>query len=122
MSKELPSPATKDCAIEAHRWSQDFPIRWEEDHCVTRRELAKFLTLGSGTLVAATASVALVGDRLRRQAGRLLAGVHAPLLRGGPPAGIARAGLSLPRRAVRLRRRPPQRGTTHPAAAAPLAR
>lgn len=50
---------------DAPRWKQDFPIRWEEDHYVTRRELAKFLTLGSGTLVAATAGVALVGDRLR---------------------------------------------------------
>ncbi len=47
------------------RWKQDFPILWEEDHYVTRRELAKFLTLGSGTIVAATVGVALVGDRLR---------------------------------------------------------
>lgn len=52
---------------DAPRWRQDFPIAWEEDHYVTRRELAKFLTLGSGTIVAATVGVALIGDRLRPQ-------------------------------------------------------
>ena len=52
---------------EAPRWKQDFPILWDEDHYVTRRELAKFLTLGSGTIVAATVGVAVIGDRLRPQ-------------------------------------------------------
>lgn len=52
---------------EAPRWRQDFPILWDEDHYVTRRELAKFLTLGSGTIVLATAGVAVIGDRLRPQ-------------------------------------------------------
>lgn len=52
---------------DAPRWKQDFPILWEEDHYVTRRELAKFLTLGSGTIVAATVGVAVIGDRLRPQ-------------------------------------------------------
>jgi len=47
------------------RWRQDFPIHWENDHYVTRRELAKFLTLGSGLLVGASALVAIVG-RLRQ--------------------------------------------------------
>jgi nitrite reductase/ring-hydroxylating ferredoxin subunit len=47
------------------RWRQDFPIHWENDHYVTRRELAKFLTLGSGLLVGASALVAIVG-KLRR--------------------------------------------------------
>jgi Rieske Fe-S protein len=50
---------------DAPRWRQDFPILWDEDHYVTRRDLAKFLTLGSGTIVAATAGVAVIGDRLR---------------------------------------------------------
>lgn len=50
---------------DAPRWSQDFPILWDEDHYVTRRDLAKFLTLGSGTIVAATVGVAVIGDRLR---------------------------------------------------------
>ena len=52
---------------DAPRWKQDFPILWDEDHYVTRRELAKFLTLGSGTIVAATVGVAVIGDRLRPQ-------------------------------------------------------
>ena len=30
------------------RWREDFPVRWDEDNYMTRRELAKFLTLGSG--------------------------------------------------------------------------
>jgi Rieske Fe-S protein len=46
------------------RWRQDFPIRWENDHYVTRRELAKDLTLGSALLVGANALIAVVG-RLR---------------------------------------------------------
>ena len=70
---------------DSPRWKRDFPIRWEEDHYVTRRELAKFLTLGSGTIVAATAGVALLGDRLRpsgRMAPLRIEGAEA-LERGG---------------------------------------
>ena len=33
---------------DAPRWKRDFPILWDEDHYVTRRELAKFLTLEIG--------------------------------------------------------------------------
>ncbi len=43
------------------RWREDFPIAWGDDHYVSRRELAKFLTLGSGLLVLANAAIALVG-------------------------------------------------------------
>jgi nitrite reductase/ring-hydroxylating ferredoxin subunit len=43
------------------KWQRDFPIRWEDDHYITRRELAKFLTLGSALLVGANALVALFG-------------------------------------------------------------
>ena len=50
---------------DAPRWRQDFPVLWDEDHYVSRRDLAKFLTLGSGTIVAATVGVAVIGDRLR---------------------------------------------------------
>lgn len=49
------------------RWRQDFPIGWESDHYVTRRELAKFLTLGSALLAFANGIVALVGRRPKRQ-------------------------------------------------------
>ena len=58
----------------APRWREDFPIRWDHDHYVTRRELAKFLTLGSALLAAASAVIALVG-KLRRPA-------------AGPPGGV----------------------------------
>jgi Rieske Fe-S protein len=43
------------------RWREDFPIEWERDHYISRRELAKFLTLGSGLLAAMNAAVAVVG-------------------------------------------------------------
>jgi Rieske Fe-S protein len=70
---------------DAPRWRQDFPILWEEDHYVTRRELAKFLTLGSGTIVAATAGVALVADRLRPRGAGVRARIQGAesLARGG---------------------------------------
>jgi Rieske Fe-S protein len=45
----------------APRWRQDFPVRWDEDHYMTRRELAKFLTLGSGLLAGANVLIALIG-------------------------------------------------------------
>jgi Rieske Fe-S protein len=50
---------TDDVKKRTHlpRWREDFPIRWEEDHYVTRREIAKFLTLGSGILVCANAGL-----------------------------------------------------------------
>jgi nitrite reductase/ring-hydroxylating ferredoxin subunit len=50
---------------EKPRWREDFPIEWERDHYLTRRELAKFLTLGSGLLGAASLGIAAAG-RLRR--------------------------------------------------------
>jgi len=50
-----------------HRHEEDFPIEWERDHYVTRREFAKFLTLGSGLLAAANVLMAIVG-RLWRPA------------------------------------------------------
>ena len=48
-------------STDVPRWREDFPIRWERDHYVTRRELAKFLTLGSGLLAAMSGAVALAG-------------------------------------------------------------
>jgi arsenite oxidase small subunit len=43
------------------RWREDFPVRWDSDHYLTRRELAKFLTLGSGVLACATGALAIAG-------------------------------------------------------------
>src|SRR5512147_54995 len=50
------------------RWRRDFPIGWENDHYVSRRELAKFLTLGSALLVGANALIAAIGRFRRRPA------------------------------------------------------
>lgn len=51
----------KDCAgcKGAPKWRQDFPIEWEGDHYVSRREMVKFLTLGSALLAAANWATAL---------------------------------------------------------------
>jgi nitrite reductase/ring-hydroxylating ferredoxin subunit len=43
------------------RWRRDFPIRWENDHYISRRELAKFLTLGSALMVGANLIIAAIG-------------------------------------------------------------
>lgn len=50
------------------QWRQDFPIRWEDDHYVTRRDLAKFLTLGSALIAGANIAVALSVKRERKVA------------------------------------------------------
>jgi nitrite reductase/ring-hydroxylating ferredoxin subunit len=51
----------KKARVSLPQWRADFPIRWDDDHYVTRRELAKFLTLGSALLVGANAAVILAG-------------------------------------------------------------
>jgi len=56
MNDEAPSPARP-----APRWRRDFPVRWALDHYVTRRELAKFLTLGSALLATASGVIAAIG-------------------------------------------------------------
>ncbi len=45
------------------RWRADFPVRWDDDHYVSRRELAKFLTLGSALLAGANAAVVVAEKR-----------------------------------------------------------
>ena len=42
------------------RWREDFPVRWDEDNYMTRRELAKFLTLGSGLLASVYVLIAFI--------------------------------------------------------------
>lgn len=37
----------------------DFPVDWEEDHYVSRREFVKFMTLASGGLAVGTAGLAV---------------------------------------------------------------
>jgi Rieske Fe-S protein len=48
-------------AEDRPRWREDFPVRWDEDHYMTRRELAKFLTLGSGLLAGVNVLIAAIG-------------------------------------------------------------
>ena len=43
------------------RWREDFPVRWDDDHYMTRRELAKFLMLGSGLLAGVNVLIAFIG-------------------------------------------------------------
>jgi hypothetical protein len=45
---------------------RDFPIEWEGDHYVSRREMVKFLTLGSFLLAVANWATAF-GKRFVRQ-------------------------------------------------------
>ena len=47
------------------KWRTDFPIEWEGDHYVSRREMVKFLTLGSFLLAAANWVTVLAGRLLR---------------------------------------------------------
>jgi Rieske Fe-S protein len=49
--------------LRTPKWREDFPIEWERDQYVTRRELAKFLTLGSAALVGANGAVAVAVRR-----------------------------------------------------------
>jgi arsenite oxidase small subunit len=53
---------------EDRQWKHDFPIEWEKDHYVTRREMVKFLTLGSAFLVAANGVMAVAGRLAGREA------------------------------------------------------
>ncbi len=59
------------------RWSEDFPVEWERDHYITRRELAKFLVLGSMLLAGANVLIRILGfrrakpDASRRRIGSL---------------------------------------------------
>jgi nitrite reductase/ring-hydroxylating ferredoxin subunit len=66
------------------KWRTDFPIEWEGDHYVSRREMVKFLTLGSLILAAANWVTALAGKMLRRNtySGQLI-GSAAELERSG---------------------------------------
>jgi nitrite reductase/ring-hydroxylating ferredoxin subunit len=69
------------------RRDEDFPVRWALDHYVTRRELAKFLTLGSALLAAASGAIAAIG-RWGRRAGRLPE-VPVASVSAVPPGGSA---------------------------------
>jgi len=62
MSEEsVSSPDGCEGCKRAPKWRTDFPIEWEGDHYVSRREMVKFLTLGSVLLAAANWVTALAG-------------------------------------------------------------
>ena len=66
------------------RWEEDFPIQTERDHYVTRREFAKFLTLGSALLALANAVIAIAGLRPgKREAPALLIARGSSIPEGG---------------------------------------
>lgn len=52
----------KDCkgctGAKTPRWREDFPVQWESDNYVTRREMVKFLGLGSLLIAGANFVVA----------------------------------------------------------------
>ena len=48
------------------KWQQDFPNEWEADHYVTRREMVKFLTLGSLLLASANWATVVASRLLHR--------------------------------------------------------
>lgn len=41
------------------RLKQEFPVDWDDDHFVTRREFFKFITLASGGIAFGTSAIAL---------------------------------------------------------------
>jgi Rieske Fe-S protein len=45
------------------KWREDFPIRWEADNYITRREFTKFLVLVSGATFAGNGYFVLQGRR-----------------------------------------------------------
>ena len=62
---EKDSANCTSCA-KVPQWKLDFPIEWEGDHYVTRREMVKFMTLGSLLLAGANWITAMAGKLLHR--------------------------------------------------------
>ena len=65
MSSEIEAKKYPPCARSA-KWREDFPIEWDGDHYVTRREMVKFLTLGSLLLASANWVTVVAGKLLHR--------------------------------------------------------
>ncbi len=68
--QQIESAATSKQSAAANgmsRHQQDFPIEWEGDHYVTRREMVKFLTLGSLLLAIANWAMAFSRRLVRRE-------------------------------------------------------
>ena len=65
MSEKSGCESCKNCGENKAdpQWKKDFPIEWEGDHYVSRREMVKFLTLGSSILAVANWLVAWIWHR-----------------------------------------------------------
>jgi len=57
-AKQQPSGCLECKKNKDASWREDFPVSWESDNYVTRREMVKFLALGSLTIAGANAVVA----------------------------------------------------------------
>ena len=66
MNDMEPTSQEAVAACPLRQWREDFPIEWDNDHYVTRRELTKFLTLGSALLAGGNCALAAAAF-LRRQ-------------------------------------------------------
>ena len=69
MSSESEVNGCASCSRSA-KWQQDFPIEWDGDHYVTRREMVKFLTLGS-LLLASANWITVVASKLLHRGSKL---------------------------------------------------
>ena len=65
MNLEIDEKGCTNCH-RAAKWRQDFPIEWEGDHYVSRREMVKFLTLGSLLLALVNWATVLASRFLHR--------------------------------------------------------
>lgn len=76
----------KDETSEVPKWRKDFPIEWNADNYVTRREFTKFLVMASGAMCLGNGYVA--AQRLRHRGQTLPAVTVASV--GEIPVGAAK--------------------------------
>lgn len=72
---------------KAARWREDFPVNWESDNYITRREMVKYLALGSLTIAGVNFLLAGVP--------RLLKASQMPKMKIGLTSSIAAGGSAL---------------------------
>ena len=86
-SIEIAGCASCASCVKTPQSLQDFPIEWEGDHYVSRREMVKFLTLGSFLLVLANWATAFARSMIRKDS--------STVLRLGPASDLAQNGALL---------------------------
>lgn len=67
MPEQKPAQNKAQCAgcKKNARWREDFPVNWESDNYITRREMVKYLALGSLTIAGANFLLAGVPSLLK---------------------------------------------------------